>query len=88
MQLTSSLEPDGADLGITETPIDRFFVCSGSDAPSISTAEWTLRIGGDSAGRQLIIGYDDLLALPQIEQSAWIECAGNGRSLFTLVDCH
>ena len=86
--LTSSLEPVEADLGTTETPIDRFFVCSGSDAPTIPTGTWSLRICGDAASAEVTLSWDELLALPQIEQSAWIECAGNGRSLFTLVDGH
>lgn len=86
--LTSSLEPTSADLGTTETPIDRFFVCSGSDAPRIASDAWALRICGDAAATEISIGWDELVALPQIEQSAWIECAGNGRSMFTLLDGH
>lgn len=86
--LTSSIEPAGPDLGTTETPIDRFFVCSASDAPEIDPMAWTLHICGDAATTELTIGFDELLELPQVEQPAWLECAGNGRSLFTLVDGH
>ncbi|MEM7095843.1 MAG: molybdopterin-dependent oxidoreductase [Actinomycetota bacterium] len=84
--LTTSLEYRGGDLGTIETPIDRFFVCNASDAPTIDRDSWRLRICGDAAMTEVEIDWDALSALPQVDQLAWIECAGNGRSMFTLVD--
>lgn len=85
-RLTTSLETVHGDLGTTETAVDRFFVCSASSPPSISTDDWTLTIDGDAVRHPVIIDFRQLTALPQVTINAWLECAGNGRSMFTLVD--
>ena len=83
-----SLEPTTMDLGVDRTPIDRFFVCNVDDAPIVDPTAWRLTIGGDAVGRPVTVGLDDLAALPRHEVEAWLECAGNGRRLFELVDGH
>lgn len=83
---TTSLEPVAADLGTATTPVDRFFVCSASDAVRLDRDSWQLSIDGDCAVDPVSIGYDALATLDQVEVDAWLECAGNGRTLFTLVD--
>lgn len=83
-----SLEPTTMALGIDATPLDRFFVCNVDDAVTVDAATWELTVGGDAAGRSVTLTIDDLRALPQHEVNAWLECAGNGRRLFELVDGH
>ena len=83
-----SLEPTTMALGVDATPIDRFFVCNVGDAVAVDAAAWVLSVGGDGAGRSLTLTIDDLRALPQHALDAWLECAGNGRRLFELVDGH
>ena len=85
-RLGTSLEPDGMDLGTTATPLERFFVCNAGPAPRIDASRWNLRIDGDGVGAPVDVGLADLGRLPQHHVPAWIECAGNGRRLYTLVD--
>lgn len=85
---TTSLEPATMDLGAERTPVDRFFVCSGSDAPRQSIDGWKLTIGGDAAASEMTIDWDMLQSLPQRELGAWLECAGNGRQMFALAGGH
>ena len=42
----TSLEPDGLELGIDQTPVDRFFVCSAGAAVRFVPGEWRLTIDG------------------------------------------
>lgn len=76
-----------ADLGVARTPLDRFFVCSAGDAPTIDPATWSMAIEGDAA-RRFEVSLSDLVGLPQHRLLAWLECAGNGRRLYELVDGH
>lgn len=75
-------------LGIERTPLDRFFVCSGSDAPVIDAAAWKLAIDGDAVGESVTLDWAMLHALPQRTLDAWLECAGNGRQMFALAGGH
>jgi len=83
-QLRTSLEPDSLDLGIAETPIDRFFVCSGSPAPDIDEATWRITIDGDGVERPVEVSVAELRELPQHTVHSWLECAGNGRGMYAL----
>ncbi|MER5946291.1 sulfite oxidase [Streptomyces sp. NPDC001904] len=72
-----------ADTG-HHTPIPRFFVRNHTATPQLDVDTWTLRVWGDGlkgAGRTFTL--DDLTSLPAVTRSAFVECAGNGRSLFT-----
>jgi DMSO/TMAO reductase YedYZ molybdopterin-dependent catalytic subunit len=57
------------------TPETDFFVRNHFDTPSISLAEWRLRVG---AQRDLAFSLSDLEAFPRSKLTAVIECAGNG----------
>ncbi len=83
-----SLEPTTMALGVERTPIDRFFVCNVDDAPQVEPGEWVLTVTGAAAATQVSLSLVDLQTLPQHEVDAWLECAGNGRRLFELVDGH
>jgi DMSO/TMAO reductase YedYZ molybdopterin-dependent catalytic subunit len=71
------------------TPIDRFFVRNHTATPTIDAATWRLKLfgsglhGGPTRDQPIEFSYADLLALPSHEISAFIECAGNGRSFYT-----
>ena len=84
-KLKTSLEPTEADLGIEQTPVNRFFVCSGSAAPEPDRSSWTMTIDGDAADSPTEIALDDLMSLPHHVVDAWLECAGNGRMLYQYV---
>ncbi|XIE82008.1 sulfite oxidase [Streptomyces sp. SBR177] len=68
------------------TPIDRFFVRNHTSTPVLDAADWRLTIWGDGLhGRHtsVRIDYGQLRDLPAVTRTALIECAGNGRSLYT-----
>ena len=64
------------------TPIDRFFVRNHTSTPRIDATTWRLRVHGTGVEREISVSYDELLALPQVSLTRFIECAGNGRSFF------
>ncbi|WP_098025445.1 sulfite oxidase [Streptomyces sp. st115] len=66
------------------TPADRFFVRNHTATPRIDRAGWKLRVWGDGLrGGPVDFTFADLLALPPVTRTAFVECAGNGRSYFT-----
>jgi len=73
-----------ADTG-HHTPTDRFFVRNHTSTPLLDADAWTLTVWGDglTRGRTAEFSLDDLKRLPTTTRSAFVECAGNGRSLFT-----
>ncbi|MFD3651935.1 sulfite oxidase [Streptomyces sp. NPDC058620] len=65
------------------TPTDRFFVRNHTATPRIDAADWRLRIWGDGlTGGPVEFSYADLLALPPVSRTAFVECAGNARSFY------
>jgi DMSO/TMAO reductase YedYZ molybdopterin-dependent catalytic subunit len=71
------------------TPIDRFFVRNHTSTPTIDVSTWSLKLFGSglrqapTPDQPVEFSYAELRALPAEEISAFIECAGNGRSLYT-----
>jgi DMSO/TMAO reductase YedYZ molybdopterin-dependent catalytic subunit len=71
------------------TPADRFFVRNHTSTPLIDAATWRLRLwgsglrGSPTEDVPVEFSYADLRALPAESLTAFIECAGNGRSFFT-----
>ncbi|MEU0738929.1 sulfite oxidase [Streptomyces sp. NPDC006134] len=66
------------------TPNDRFFVRNHTATPVLAAADWSLTVWGDglSHDRPVTFTLDDLKRFPTVTRSAFVECAGNGRSLF------
>ena len=64
------------------TPTDRFFVRNHTGTPRIDLDSWRLRVHGSGVRRELSLSYRDLLRLPSVTLTRFVECAGNGRSLF------
>src|SRR4051812_30942713 len=60
----------------------RFFVRNHTSTPTIDAATWRLRISGDGVRRPLDLSYRALEKLACDSETAFIECAGNGRSFF------
>ncbi|MEU7702753.1 sulfite oxidase [Streptomyces sp. NPDC039028] len=67
------------------TPVDRFFVRNHTTTPVLDAADWRLTLWGDGLhGRSPVhVTYGQLRDLPSVTRTALIECAGNGRSLYT-----
>ncbi|MFC3237884.1 sulfite oxidase [Streptomyces nitrosporeus] len=65
------------------TPADRFFVRNHTSTPVIDEASWKLTVWGDGlTGGPVDFSYAALRALPATSRTAFVECAGNGRSFF------
>ncbi|MFJ9111315.1 sulfite oxidase [Streptomyces sp. NPDC102283] len=66
------------------TPSDRFFVRNHTATPRIDRTDWKLTVRGDGLrGGPVDFAFADLLDLPSVTRTAFVECAGNGRSFFT-----
>jgi DMSO/TMAO reductase YedYZ molybdopterin-dependent catalytic subunit len=71
------------------TPNDLFFVRNHTATPVLDAHDWRLRLwgsglrGAPGEDRPVEFGYDDLRALPAVTRTAFVECAGNGRSYYT-----
>ncbi|MEU5259669.1 sulfite oxidase [Amycolatopsis sp. NPDC021455] len=66
------------------TPVDRFFVRDHTSTPVVDAATWRLKVFGTGLrGGPVEFTYRELRALPSETITAFIECAGNGRSFFT-----
>lgn len=67
------------------TPASHFFVRNHTATPRVDAKTWSLKIWGDGlesgAARELTLA--DLERLPSTSRTAFVECAGNGRSFFT-----
>ncbi|MEU0309816.1 sulfite oxidase, partial [Streptomyces cyaneofuscatus] len=65
------------------TPADRFFVRNHTATPQIDRDTWKLTVWGDGLkGGPVDFSYADLLRLPSVSRTGFVECAGNGRSFF------
>ncbi|MET8223971.1 sulfite oxidase [Streptomyces sp. NPDC005301] len=67
------------------TPAERFFVRNHTSTPVLDADSWTLTVRGDGLHRAKPAEFtlDDLKRLPVTTRTAFVECAGNGRSFFT-----
>ncbi|RKN06973.1 sulfite oxidase [Streptomyces radicis] len=65
------------------TAAELFFVRNHTATPTLDADDWRLTLWGDGLRGDTEFGLDDLRALPATERSAFVECAGNGRSHYT-----
>ena len=65
------------------TPNEQFFVRYHlSQIPDMTELKsWSLTVGGDAAGKSLVLTMADLARLPQVEVTAVCQCSGNRRGL-------
>lgn len=63
-------------------PNDGFFVVSGSRPDLVDPATYRLRVEGTGVSRPREFTYDELLSMPSVSVTRFVECAGNGRSFF------
>jgi DMSO/TMAO reductase YedYZ molybdopterin-dependent catalytic subunit len=66
------------------TPVDHFFVRNHTATPVLDAEGWTLTVWGDGLHRSEPVEFtlDELKRLPATTRTAFVECAGNGRSFF------
>ncbi len=81
-----SLEARLEDMQGTITPSHLFFVRNNSTSMDIGVATWRLSVEGDAVAGPIELSYDDLRSLPGRTLVSYLECAGNHRSMFNLVN--
>lgn len=64
------------------TPTDAFYIRSHHDAPAIDSRTWKLTMSG-MVKTPLSLTLDDLAKMKQVSVEAVLQCAGNGRALFS-----
>jgi DMSO/TMAO reductase YedYZ molybdopterin-dependent catalytic subunit len=74
------MEPEGELI----VPTERFFMRSNGPVPIIDPEAWSLTVTG-RVNHSLHLRLDDLQTMPQRTLTAFLECAGNGRTRFTPV---
>jgi DMSO/TMAO reductase YedYZ molybdopterin-dependent catalytic subunit len=78
--LNAELAPERHGRGLT--PADEFFDRSHFPVPCLSGADWRLRVGG-LVRESLELSLSALLRLGRRSREVTLECAGNGRRLFS-----
>jgi DMSO/TMAO reductase YedYZ molybdopterin-dependent catalytic subunit len=78
--LNAELRPDA--LGGDVTPTEEFFRRNHFPIPELTEATWRLRVGG-MVRRPLTLTLADLTRLGRESAAVTLECAGNGRTLFS-----
>ena len=68
------------------TPNRLFFVRNNSDtATDVDASTWRLSVTGDAVGNPLELSYDDIRSMPSRNLVCYLECAGNHRAMFELL---
>ena len=68
------------------TPNRLFFVRNNSDTTThVDAASWRLRVEGDGVEHPLELSYDDIRVMPARSLTCYLECAGNHRAMFELL---
>ncbi len=73
-------EAELSDLGEGVVPADRFYVRCNFPVPAFDARGWQLDFAG-AVARPRRWTLDELAALPAVERTVTLECAGNGRTL-------
>ncbi|MFT4039685.1 MAG: sulfite oxidase [Thermomicrobiales bacterium] len=74
------LDFQGPEYALT-VPTERFFMRSNGPVPVIDPQAYTLTVDGE-VDQPLTLSLSDLQAMPQRTLTAFLECAGNGRTRF------
>ena len=68
------------------TPNRHFFVRNNSVSLGLDAARWRLSIEGDAVSEPMSLTYDDVRSLPGRTLVSYLECAGNHRAMFNLIN--
>ncbi|MDE2860494.1 MAG: sulfite oxidase [Chloroflexota bacterium] len=68
------------------TPNRYFFVRNNSTSIGLEAEDWRLSVEGDAVSEPLELTYDDVRSLPSRTLISYLECAGNHRAMFNLLN--
>ncbi|WP_419931352.1 sulfite oxidase [Candidatus Poriferisodalis sp.] len=83
---TKGLESRLENLDGVITPHRYFFVRNNSVSLDVDLDGWSLSIEGDAVARPMALSYDEVTAMKSRTLEAYLECAGNHRAMFDLVN--
>ena len=86
IQRGSSLESRLENIQDMITPTKLFFVRNNSGSLSLDADAWRLSIEGDAVSEPMELSYADILGMPGTTLTAYLECAGNHRAMFGLLN--
>lgn len=67
------------------TPTRLFFVRNNAVSPGLEASGWRLLVEGDGVSTPLELSYSDVRGMPRRTLVSYLECAGNHRAMFDLV---
>ena len=67
------------------TPNELFFVRNNSRSVDLALTGWSLTVEGDAVDGPTTLNLSDILRLPQRTMTSYLECAGNHRVMFDLL---
>ncbi len=67
------------------TPNDLFFVRNNGPTPDIDASAWQLSIEGDAVAEPVQLSFEELQRLPNRTLVSYLECAGNHRAMFGIL---
>ena len=67
------------------TPNHLFFVRNNSVSPEVNPRDWRLSVEGDGVENPLLLTYHEVWNLPSRVMTSYLECGGNHRAMFDLV---
>ena len=80
-----SLETRLENIQGTITPNDLFFVRNNSVSVHIDADEWRLSVEGDAVANPVSLTYEDIRGLPSRTVVSYLECGGNHRAMFDIL---
>ena len=67
------------------TPNRFFFVRNNSNSLGLDASDWRLSVEGDAVAEPMELTYDEIKSLPSRTLVSYLECAGNHRAMFELL---
>ena len=86
IQRSGSLEARLENLEGVITPNKHFFVRNNSTSMDVDASTWWLSVEGDAVSSPLELSYTDIQNMPSTTLICYLECAGNHRAMFNLVN--
>ena len=83
---TAGLEARMENMQGLITPNRHFFVRNNSVSLDLDAADWRLFVEGDGVSLPIKLTYDEVRSLPSHTLISYLECAGNHRALFGIVN--
>ena len=68
------------------TPNHHFFVRNNSFSLDLNASDWRLSVEGDAVAEPTVLTYDDIRSLPSRTLASYLECAGNHRAMFDVLN--